>query len=127
MVVTEPRDRYNASKEIADIIEKVFDDYLANEISKRERKLFEKKFANKKSVSTVKKYDSNRDIFVIDNEEHQEPLERTCKSEEAIAAVKKLAIDYIYSTKWVEHREPAAEYEKLQHLESQARDEVIRL
>ena len=127
MTVTEPRDRHNASKEIADIVEKVFDDYLANEISKRERRLFEKKFANKKSVSTVKKYDSKRDIFVIDNEEQPEPLERTCKDEDVIAAVKKIASGYIYNTKWVEHRDPAAEYKKLQDLESQARDEVIRL
>ena len=124
MVVTEPRDHYNASKEIADIIEKVFDDYLANEISKRERKLFEKKFANKKSVSTVKKYDSKRDIFVIDNEEQPEPLERTCKDEDVIAAVKEIASDYIYSTKWAENGDAAAEYKKLQYLESQARGEV---
>ena len=127
MTVIEPRDRYNASKEIADIVEKVFDDYLANEISKRERKLFEKKFANKKSVSTVKKYDSNRDIFVIDDEEHQEPLERTCKSEEVIAAAKKIASGYIYNTEWAKNGDPSVEYEKLQYLEGQARDEVIRL
>ena len=127
MTVIEPRDRHNASKEIADIVEKVFDDYLANEISKRERKLFEKKFVNKKSVSTVKKYDSNRDIFVIDDEEHQEPLERTCKSEEVIAAVKKIASGYIYNTEWSKNGDPSVEYEKLQYLEGQARDEVIRL
>ena len=127
MTVIEPRDRYNASKEIADIVEKVFDDYLANEISKRERKLFEKKFANQKSVSTVKKYDSNRDIFVIDNEEHQKPLERTCKSEEVIAAVKKIASGYIYGTEWAKNGDPSIENKKLQYLESQARDEVIRL
>lgn len=127
MTVIEPRDHHNASKEIADIVEKVFDEYLANEISKRERRLFEKKFANQKSVSTVKKYDSNRDIFVIDNEEHQEPLERTCKSEEVIAAVKKIASGYIYNTEWSKNGDPSVEHEKLQYLESQARDEVTRL
>lgn len=107
MTVIEPRDRYNASKEIADIVEKVFDEYLANEISKREKTLLEKKVVKKKDFG--------------------KPILTNVPREEAIAAVKKLAIDYIYSTKWVEHREPAAEYEKLQHLESQARDEVIRL
>ena len=107
MTVIEPRDHHNASKEIADIVEKVFDDYLANEISKREKTLIEKKVVKKKDFG--------------------KPILSNVPREEAIAAVKKLAIDYIYSTKWVEHREPAAEYEKLQHLESQARDEVIRL
>lgn len=107
MTVIEPRDHHNASKEIADIVEKVFDDYLANEISKREKTLLEKKVVKKKDFG--------------------KPILTNVPREEAIAAVKKLAIDYIYSTKWVEHREPAAEYEKLQHLESQARDEVIRL
>ena len=107
MIVTEARDRYNAIKEIADIVEKVYDDYLANEISKREKTLLEKKVVKKKDFG--------------------KPILTNVPREEAIAAVKKLAIDYIYSTKWVEHRDPAAEYEKLQHLESQARDEVIRL
>ena len=124
MVVSDQIERYHGSKEIADIVEKVFDDYLANEMSKRERKLFENKFANKKSVSTVKKYDSNRDIFVIDNEEHPEPLERTCKDEDVIAEVKKIADSYIYSTEWETNRNPADEYKKLQYLESKARGEV---
>ena len=107
MIVTEPRDRYNASKEAAEIIEKVFDDYLDNEKSKMENLLLDKKVVKKKVFG--------------------KPILTNVPREEAIAAVKKLAIDYIYSTKWVEHREPAAEYEKLQNLESQARDEVIRL
>ena len=107
MTVIEPRDHHNASKEIADIVEKVFDEYLANEISKREKTLLEKRVVKKKDFG--------------------KPILTNVPREEAIAAVKKLAIDYIYSTKWVEHREPSAEYEKLQHLESQVRDEVIRL
>lgn len=107
MIVTEARDRYNAIKEIADIVEKVYDDYLANEISKREKTLLEKKVVKKKDFG--------------------KPILTNVPREEAIAAVKKIASGYIYGTKWVEHRDPAAEYEKLQRLESQARDEVIRL
>ena len=127
MTVTEPRDRYNASKEIADIVEKVFDDYLANEISKRERKLFEKKFANKKSVSTVKKYDSNRDIFVIDNEEHQEPLERTCEDEDIVSAVKKLAVGRLERFKFQANEDPVDAYTRLKHIESQVKDDVTSI
>ena len=127
MTVTEPRDRYNASKEIADIVEKVFDEYLANEISKRERKLFEKKFANKKSVSTVKKYDSNRDIFVIDNEEHQEPLERTCEDEDIVSAVKKLAVGRLELFKFQANEDPVDAYTRLKHIESQVKDDVTSI
>lgn len=107
IVVAEQSDHNNDSKEITDIVEKVFDDYLANEISKREKTLLEKKVVKKKDFG--------------------KPILTNVPREDAIAAAKKIASDYIYSTKWVEHRDPAAEYKKLQDLESQARDEVIRL
>lgn len=47
--------------------------------------------------------------------------------EHVIDAVKKIASGYIYSTEWEKNGDPAVEYEKLQNLESQARDEVTRL
>ena len=107
MTVIEPRDRHNASKEIADIVEKVFDDYLANEISKREKTLLEKKVVKKKVFG--------------------KPILSKEPREDAIAAVKKIASGYIYNTEWSKNGDPSVEYEKLQYLEGQARDEVIRL
>ena len=107
IVVAEQSDRYNDSKEIADIVEKVFDDYLANEISKMDKTLLEKKVVKKKVFG--------------------KPILSKEPREDAIAAVKKIASGYIYSTEWAKNGDPSVEYEKLQHLESQARDEVIRL
>ena len=87
MTVIEPRDRYNASKEIADIVEKVFDDYLANEISKREKTLLEKKVVKKKDFG--------------------KPILSNVPREDAIAAAKKIASGYIYNTEWSKNGDPS--------------------